>query len=220
MTVSVREVGGLDCIGPGLTMTQWMNRMMLQSGPVHQATMQYTEKYPPSRLIEQYIIGKGNFLQDFMKIQKHLNDYFWQTEQPQSWRLCLISSGLDDLWSVHDWMTLSSPLHVTFPLPGGSSHFNLTLNWLFIHSVQVSKSLGITFQLETFKDQYSNSWMIALVIKIQGVFVSTSEGPKGYNPLMLRGWKVMVEGTVYGRAPLSALTGIESTSQEEQNLLM
>ena len=66
-------------------------------------------------------------------------------------------------------MTLRIPLHVTFPLPGGSSHFNLTLNWLFIHSVQVSKSLGITFQLETFKDQYSNSWMIALVIKIQGI---------------------------------------------------
>ena len=52
MTVSVREVGGLDCIGPGLTMTQWMNRMMLQSGPVHQATMQYTENCPPSKLIK------------------------------------------------------------------------------------------------------------------------------------------------------------------------
>ncbi len=60
MTVSVREVGGLglDCIGPRLTMTQWMNRMMLQLGPVHQATMQYTENCPPSRLIKSYIIER------------------------------------------------------------------------------------------------------------------------------------------------------------------
>ena len=41
MTVSVREVGGLDCIGPGLTMTQWMNRMMLQSKPA--GTSMYNE---------------------------------------------------------------------------------------------------------------------------------------------------------------------------------
>ena len=168
MTVSVREVGGLDCIGPGL---QWLNGWI---GWCYSQDL-YTKQQCSTRRIAPHQGSSSNTsleketFRDFMKTQKHLNDYFLRTEQPPSWRLCLISSGLDDLWSVHDWMTLSSPLHVTFPLPGGSSHFNLTLNWLFIHSVQVSKSLGITFQLETFKDQYSNSWMIALVIKIQGV---------------------------------------------------
>ena len=120
---------------------------------------------PPSRLIKSYIIERKLSL----RFQENSNTFdraiFAHWDWPTTTKLraySLIFSGLADHQSVHDWMTLSSPLHVTFPLPGGSSHFNLTLNWLFIHSVQVSKSLGITFQLETFKDQYSKSWMITL----------------------------------------------------------
>ena len=76
MTVSVREVGGLDCIGPRLTMTQWMNRMMLQSGPVHQATMQYTENCPPSRLIKSYIIERKLSLKYQENSNLHLIEQF------------------------------------------------------------------------------------------------------------------------------------------------
>ena len=138
---------------------QWLNGWIgwCYSQDLYTKQQCSTQRTAPHQGSSCNISLRWNFLWDFLKTQI----YIWSNTISTKIKYPKVASSqshfLDIVWmitgvSMTGWLSgLPAPVHVTFPLPGGSSHFNLTLNWLFIRPVQVSKSLGITFQLETFK---------------------------------------------------------------------